>query len=79
MMVGEVPGGVMSITVTIDLEECTGSSSCAMWLPEVFVLTDDGLSSVADPAAASEEEIVRVARACPARAIHVWSGEERLA
>ena len=39
--------------VFIDQLDCTGSGQCEMLVPQLFVVTDDGLATVRDPSGAA--------------------------
>jgi ferredoxin len=72
--------------VYIDQLDCTGSGQCELMLPEVFVVTDDGLATVKDatgapvPAGAMdvgvevpvgmESQVRDAADVCPGACIH---------
>lgn len=69
----------MGYRVTVDKDECLSSGKCVADYPDGFDFDDDDLAEV-QPGAGSltDEQLVRAARNCPARAIHVFdeSGEE---
>ncbi len=48
-----------------------GSGHCTYEAPGVFVLDDDGISTVASPSASSEEQVMAAAHKCPTQAITV--------
>ena len=54
----------------VDETECTGCELCVDTLPEVFEMTDDGISHVHNPEGADEEKIQEVMDDCPAECIH---------
>ncbi len=54
-----------------------GSGHCTYEAPGVFVLDDDGISTVALPTAASEEQVMAAARKCPTQAITVRDDEPK--
>lgn len=57
--------------VEVDWDVCIGSGNCVHFLPDVFQLTEDGLSTVVDSDAATFEELREVAEQCPTGAITV--------
>jgi ferredoxin len=61
----------MTIRVSVDHELCIGSGNCIHLAKSAFELNDDGLAEVTDQDAASEEELLLAARACPTSAILV--------
>jgi ferredoxin len=64
----------------VDKQSCQSSGRCVRAAPGAFALDADHLAEVRPGAAAlGEDELLAVARACPAFAIHVFgeSGEER--
>ena len=48
-----------------------GLGNCVYEAPGAFDLDDDGISTVGDPAAAAEEQIIAAVRKCPPKAISV--------
>jgi ferredoxin len=48
-----------------------GSGNCVYEAAGAFALDDDGISTVVDPAAAPEEQVLAAARKCPTNAITV--------
>jgi len=60
----------MAREVYVDENECTGCELCVDRLPEVFEMTDEGLSRVHNSAGASENDIQEVIDNCPAECIH---------
>ena len=61
----------MALEVEIDRDACMGSGNCVYEASGVFDLDDDGISTVVDPAAVPEEQIIAAARKCPTKAILV--------
>jgi ferredoxin len=61
----------MALEVEIDRDACMGSGNCVYEASGVFDLDDDGISTVVDPAAVPEEQIIAAARKCPTQAILV--------
>ena len=60
----------MAREVYVDQDECTGCELCADTLPEVFKITEDGVSSVHNSEGADEEKIQEVIDDCPVECIH---------
>ncbi len=59
--------------IRIDAERCMGSGNCLFWAPETFDLGEAGHAVLIDPAAAYDEEKVRIAaQGCPVGAISLW-------
>jgi ferredoxin len=59
----------MTIEATVDYELCIGSGSCLHLAPAGFERAEDGTALPVIPSGASEEELRRAARSCPAGAI----------
>ena len=59
------------LRVSVDLDICVGNAMCETYAPKVFVLNDDRQSTVADPNADTEENIMEAAQDCPVSAITV--------
>ena len=70
------------VRVTVDKQSCQSSGRCVHAAPGAFALDADHLAEVRPGASAlSEEELLAIARACPALAIHVfdaWGEEQEL-
>jgi ferredoxin len=62
--------------IEVDPDLCIGSANCAHLAKGVFVLDDEDLAHVADPAAASAEDIRRAARSCPTSAIIIEEDDD---
>jgi ferredoxin len=59
--------------VTVDRDECVSAGKCVASAPGFFVFDDDELSTVMpDGPRPADEALVRIARACPNGAIHLW-------
>ena len=63
------------LRVSVDLDICVGTAMCETYAPKVFVLNDDRQSTVADPNADTEENIMEAAQDCPVSAITVIDDE----
>ncbi len=63
------------LRVSVDLAICVGNAMCETYAPKVFVLNDDRQSTVADPNADTEENIMEAAQDCPVSAITVIDDE----
>jgi len=63
------------VRVSVDLDICVGNAMCETYAPKVFVLNDDRQSTVADPNADTEENIMEAAQDCPVSAITVIDDE----
>ena len=61
----------MGLHVEIDRDVCMGSGNCVFQAPGAFELDDDGIATVVDPSAASEENVRIAAARCPSKAITV--------
>jgi ferredoxin len=55
--------------IHVDEDLCIGSANCVNLARGVFELNDEGVAIVADPEAASTDEIREAAKACPTSAI----------
>ena len=63
------------LRVSVDLDICVGNAMCETYAPKVFVLNDDRQSTVADPNADTEENIMEATQDCPVSAITVIDDE----
>ena len=63
------------LRVSVDLDICVGNAMCETYAPKVFVLNDDRQSTVEDPNADTEENIMEAAQDCPVSAITVIDDE----
>jgi ferredoxin len=61
----------VGLHVEIDRDVCMGSGNCVFQAPGAFALDDDGIATVVDPDAASEEDVRIAAARCPSKAITV--------
>jgi len=60
--------------VTVVRDECVSAGKCVASLPGYFVFDDEELSTIApDGARPDDETLLRVARACPSGAIHLFA------
>lgn len=55
-----------------------GSAQCVFGAPGVFELDDDGVSTVVDVGAATEDDVIAAGQRCPANAISVRRDGETL-
>lgn len=62
--------------IHVDPDLCIGSGTCVHLAKGVFVLNDDEIAEVADPGAASREDILAAAKACPTAAIVVETDDD---
>ena len=67
----------MSYAVRIDKDLCVSAGKCVADAPTVFIFDEDELAEVRPGAAAtlSKEQLVRLARQCPGRAIQLTDSE----
>ncbi len=68
----------MAYDVTVDPDECVSAGKCVASVPGYFDFDDDELVAVnPDGPKPDDETLLRVARACPSGAIHLFvDGEE---
>jgi ferredoxin len=64
----------MAKGVYVDEDECISCGACVDTCPDVFVMNDDNLAEVTNPAGASEEEIQEAIDGCPVECIHWEEG-----
>ena len=57
--------------IEVDEDLCIGSANCIHLAKGVFELNDEEIAEVADPNAATEDDIRRAERSCPTSAIVV--------
>ena len=55
--------------------ECCGNGVCVEMSPDVFALDSRNKATVLDAEAASREELIQAAEACPCQAIEVLDDE----
>jgi ferredoxin len=55
--------------------ECCGNAVCVEMFPDVFALDSKQKAIVLDPEAASKEDLIEAAEACPCSAILVLNDE----
>ncbi|MGH9189357.1 MAG: ferredoxin [Acidimicrobiales bacterium] len=67
----------MSLEIVVSRARCIATKACVNAAGGVFAISG-GTSTVVDPTAASEDEIVLAAEACPVGAITVFRDGERL-
>lgn len=53
----------------VDRDVCIGTANCVAIAPEVFELDNQGLSTVIDPDAGTDEQLREAAEECPVQAI----------
>ncbi len=74
----EDEAGYAGYTVRVESEECVSAGKCVASAPGYFVFDDDELSTI-DPDGTKPDDatLLRVARACPSGAIHLFAdGDE---
>jgi ferredoxin len=59
------------VRVEVEADFCVGAANCVRAAPEAFELSDEGLSVVTNPAAATPEQLLEAQRSCPSGAIRV--------
>ncbi len=60
-------------TVTVESDECVSAGKCVASVPGYFTFDDDELSMIdPDGTKPDDETLLRVARACPSGAIHLF-------
>ena len=62
----------MSFRLEIESDDCMSSGKCVADYPYVFEFDDEELAKLTSEATLSDDEIIRVARNCPSRAILVF-------
>lgn len=67
--------GLTIMQVRILRSECCGHAQCVEAVPNVFALDSKNKAVVLDPDAASEEQLIESAEACPCQAIVVEDNE----
>jgi ferredoxin len=63
------------LKVVVDPGKCQAYGACIKVAPEVFRLNADNKAEAGDPAAASDEVVLKAARCCPYRAVTVTDAE----
>jgi ferredoxin len=59
--------------VSVEADECVSAGKCVASAPGYFVFDDDELARVdSDGVKPDDETLLRVARACPSGAIHLF-------
>ena len=65
--------------VIVESDECVSAGKCVASVPGFFVFDDDELSTVAATGTKPDDDtLLRVARACPSGAIHLFAGDEEI-
>ena len=62
----------MSFRLEIESDDCMSSGKCVADYPNVLEFDDEELAKLTSEATLSDDEIIRVARNCPSRAILVF-------
>jgi ferredoxin len=62
--------------IEVDPDLCIGSANCVNLAKGVFELDEEEIAHVADPNAASAENILLAARSCPTAAITVQEDDD---
>lgn len=65
----------MMIQVGVNRDKCQGFGKCVNWAPASFALDDGNKVVLGDPAASSDDALVKAAKSCPYRVITVSSAE----
>jgi ferredoxin len=55
--------------IEVDRELCIGDAACCGEAPNTFVMDDDNIAKVTDPAGHNDDEILQAAQVCPVDAI----------
>jgi ferredoxin len=65
--------------VTVDRDECVSAGKCVASVPGYFMFDDDELAMI-DPDGPKPDDgtLLRVARACPSMAIHLFRDGDEL-
>ena len=64
------------LKVVIDAKICCGTTNCVEEAPEAFDMDERGVAHLKNPAA-SDEELLRAAEACPVGAISLFDSQGR--
>ena len=62
----------MSFRIEIETDDCMSYGKCVADYPGVFFFDDEELAALVPDARLTDEEIIKVARNCPSRAILVF-------
>ncbi len=62
----------MSFRLEIESDDCMSSGKCVADYPSAFEFDEEELAKLTSQGALSEDDIIRVARNCPGRAILVF-------
>lgn len=65
----------MPYRIEINVDDCMSSGKCVADYPSAFDFDDEELATLTDPATLSDEDMVRVARNCPSRALQVFDAD----
>ena len=69
----------MPLDIRVHRGRCIATKACTYAAPGVFRLDDTMVATVADPEAASEEEVIEAAQSCPTGAIAVFKDGQQVA
>ncbi|MBD30060.1 MAG: ferredoxin [Acidimicrobiaceae bacterium] len=62
----------MTLRIEIESDDCMSSGKCVADYPGAFVFDEEELASLVPNAKLTDNEIIKVARNCPSRAILVF-------
>ncbi len=62
----------MTLRIKIESDDCMSSGKCVADYPGAFVFDEEELASLVPNAKLTDNEIIKVARNCPSRAILVF-------
>ena len=62
----------MTLRIKIESDDCMSSGKCVADYPGAFVFDEEELASLVPNAQLTDNEIIKVARNCPSRAILVF-------
>ena len=65
----------MPYRIEINVDDCMSSGKCVADYPAAFDFDDEELATLTDAGTLSDEDMVRVARNCPSRALLVFDGD----
>ncbi|KIE52448.1 MAG: ferredoxin [Acidimicrobiaceae bacterium] len=65
----------MSFRLEIESDDCMSSGKCVADYPNAFEFDEEELAKLVSEGSLSDDEIIRVARNCPSRAILVFDEE----
>ena len=66
------------LEIIVSRDDCIGSGDCCIASPGVFAMHVSGYAVIVDPNGDTEENIIHIAKKCPAMAIAVFRDDSQI-